>query len=305
MVDMKTCPVCKKLVSEDASWCPSCGTNLTATGQYQPPREQMAREPEQSWQTPTGFPASTPESPPETRLKEAIQWRYQTDKFINVIWAFLPLIGFIIGVAVTAVTALVVTDVLTLTLVSMGTGIISMVFIIILLYMLFSRNNRHTRREAMLRRSIIDFLRSRAVENGVINDISAEIQTMESIDYESRMREPERNAALWSLLPLIPVVGWIFFLVALYYLTSYPVPHDRRWHAFTQQVQSAGSKLGMSMMLPSWKTIPERSFIIYLILTILTLGLFIFYWYYVLIKDINEHYTIQWQFEDQLMREVQ
>lgn len=219
--------------------------------------------------------------------------------------AFLPLIGFVIGSSISAVAAMGVTDMVMLVFISMATGIISMAFIIILLYMLFSRNNRHTRREAMLRRAIIDFLRSRAVEMGVINEISSEIQTMESIDYESRMREPERNAALWSLLPLVPVVGWIFFLIAMYYLSSYPAPHDRRWHAFTQQVQSAGSKLGMSMMLPSWKTIPERSFVIYLILTILTLGLFIFYWYYVLIKDINEHYMVQWQFEDQLLREIQ
>jgi hypothetical protein len=60
----------------------------------------------------------------------------------------------------------------------------------------------------------------------------------------------------------------------------------------------------MTVILPSWKTLPERSFFIYLILTLLTCGLFLIYWYYVLIKDLNDHFGAQWQFEDQIAAQM-
>lgn len=126
MAGIKTCPVCRKLVSEDASWCPNCGTNLSAVDQHQPSGEQMGGKPEQQWQTSAGFAPREPDSSPENRLKEAVQWRYQTDKFINVIWAFLPLIGFVIGSSISAVAAMGVTDMVMLVFISMATGIISM-----------------------------------------------------------------------------------------------------------------------------------------------------------------------------------
>ncbi|MEI6797346.1 MAG: DUF4234 domain-containing protein, partial [Methanomassiliicoccales archaeon] len=66
----------------------------------------------------------------------------------------------------------------------------------------------------------------------------------------------------------------------------------------------AGQQMGVNIMMPSWKTLPERSFVIYLVLTIVTLGLFMFYWVYVIIKDMNEHMKNQWAFEDQLLREM-
>jgi hypothetical protein len=36
----------------------------------------------------------------------------------------------------------------------------------------------------------------------------------------------------------------------------------------------------------------------------LTGGLFLIYWYYVLIKDLNEHFRAQWQFEDQIATQM-
>ena len=59
--------------------------------------------------------------------------------------------------------------------------------------------------------------------------------------------------------------------------------------------------MGKVVVNPSWKALPSRSFVLYFILSIVTLGIFEFYWSYVLIKDFNEHFKAQWQFEDSLM----
>jgi hypothetical protein len=242
---------------------------------------------------------------PEGMIRQAAQMRGSTDEVLSEVWAFIPLISVILIVAVTSVLAFTITDFYLYTGVTVGIGLVAQILIVILIYKLFNRNNMHNRRESMLRAATVDMFKRRAAEKGISQSIASQIQTMESINYESRAYEPERSAALWAILPILPLVGWIFMLIALYYLTSYPPGHDRRWHAFTQQAQYAGSQLGMNMVLPSWRSLPERSFIIYFILTIVTLGLFMIYWYYVIIKDMNEHYRSQWQFEDQLLREIQ
>lgn len=84
----------------------------------------------------------------------------------------------------------------------------------------------------------------------------------------------------------------------LYFLTRYPYEHDSRWQSFTQQAQSAGSKLGMVVVSPLWNRLERRSFALYFILTLITFGLFGIYWLYALLKDPNEHFLNQRQFED-------
>ena len=152
------------------------------------------------------------------------------------------------------------------------------------------------------RMAIIQYVREKATSDPAVGQkISAQVATMESIQYDAQNQEREQNAILWTALSfIIPFV----FLYPLYFLTKYSSGHDRRWHAFTQQAQYAGQQVGMSIVLPSWRTLPERSFFLYLILTIVTFGLFGIYWFYVLLKDLNEHFPVQWQFEDQFVREM-
>jgi hypothetical protein len=304
MENLKTCPNCKRMVEGGATFCPNCGASFApSTGagspdQYQAPPQASYQ---QQWQTPGGGPR---DASPEGMIREAVQMRGNTDEIINEIWAFIPLISVILVAAVAAGLAFITMDPYLIAGVVVVISIVAMVLIVILIYKLFNRNNLHIRREAMFRAAVVDYIRKRSTEKGVSEAVMSQIQTMESINYESRVYEPERSAALWAILPIIPIVGWIFMIIALYYLTSYPPGHDRRWHAFTQQAQYAGSQMGMSLILPSWRTLPDRSFFIYFILTIVTIGVFMIYWYYVLIKDMNEHYKSQWQFEDQFLREL-
>jgi len=114
--------------------------------------------------------------------------------------------------------------------------------------------------------------------------------------------EREKSAVVWIVLSIITL--GILGIYVLYFLTKDPPNHDHRQLSFMQQAQSAASKLGMTVVVPTWKSLPDRSFFLYFILTIVTAGLFGIYWYYVLFKDFNEHFKAQWVFEDQLVSTI-
>ncbi len=285
------CPACGTLVPANSRWCTNCGKDLLASSPHGP-------------QVPLAAGGL------KGQLMETIRARVQTDEILSVIWILFPIIasvaavigiaigvmfwvlGWWIGGAIIAIVGVVVAV------------IVAAVLFAMLNYKLINRQNQHMKREEAFRGSLISYIKSRSQDSNLTQMLSSQIATMESIQYDARSRERETSAVIFAILIMIPVVGIIFLLYVLYVLSDFPFNHDRRWHAFTQQAQSAASHLEMTVILPSWKTLPERSFIIYLVLTLLTGGLFLIYWYYVLIKDLNEHFRAQWQFEDQIATQM-
>ena len=67
-----------------------------------------------------------------------------------------------------------------------------------------------------------------------------------------------------------------------------------------QQVQSGGAATGFKPSLPAWKESAPKPTAIYLSIGLVFLP-FITLWYTDLIKDLEEHFRLQWQFEDQIM----
>ncbi|MDD1773610.1 MAG: zinc ribbon domain-containing protein [Methanomassiliicoccales archaeon] len=290
------CPACGAQVPANSRWCPRCGRDLLAG----PGGPGHGGNP----QVPFGAGGA------KGQLMESIRARVQTDEILSIMWIFLPIIASIaavIGIAI-GVMFLVVGWWVGAALVVWAGVIIALVVATVLFallnYRLINRQNQHMRREEVLRGTLIEYIKSHSHEKNLTQLLSSQISTMESIQYDAKSRERETSAVLFAILIVIPVVGWIFLLYVLYVLTEFPYQHDRRWHAYTQQAQSAASHLGMTVILPSWKTLPDRSYIIYLVLTLLTGGLFLIYWYYVLIKDMNNHFNAQWQFEDQIAAQL-
>jgi hypothetical protein len=173
---------------------------------------------------------------------------------------------------------------------------------ILIYYQLVKRQNEHFKREAMERAAMVSWFRDRAQEMGRLQFIGPQLGAMESINQEAQFKEKELSI-IFIILLIIPIVDIVVMLYLLYAFTKMPFEHDQRWHHFTQNAQMAGQQLGVNIMMPSWKTQSERSFVIYLVLTII-ISVFMIYWLYVIIKDLNEHMKNQWAFEDQLLREM-
>jgi len=168
--------------------------------------------------------------------------------------------------------------------------IIMLVMIPAIIYIFFffkllTRMSAHFRREAQLRRAMIDYLRARASLDGREPLIGGELATMEAVHADSTIKDQPQSGAL-AILMIIPVVRWI----VLYYVHKWPPDHDQRWLAFAQTGSSAFAKLGMPVGATVWTPMPRRSFPLYLVGSIFV-PFFSIYWYYTFLKDGNGHFN--------------
>lgn len=239
-------------------------------------------------------------------ITEAARIRRETDDVMSSLWILSPLLGFVlfIGILVGSLflgrsaTPGTTTGLFAGAIVGfIAAAVVAIILFVLPWYKLIKRRNGHFRRDRILREGLINYVRGLSAERGIEAKMSTELATMTSIHSESNSDEEEKSAALWIILTIV------FFplgIYVLYFLTKDPHNHDVRQLAFMQQVQSSFSKLEKTVVFPFWKSVPSRSFFLYLVLTWFT-SLFFLYWNYVLITDFNNHFKAQWQVEDQLL----
>ena len=169
--------------------------------------------------------------------------------------------------------------------------------IAILRYKLVKRRNTHFKRQQFLFEDVTSAVRTIAEKKGV--DVEAGLSSCNRTVREARAEETEKGAVLWAILSAI-----IFFAewYVSYFLMKDFYKHERREDGFWDDLSKVIDKCGVTFSLPRrTEIIPNRSFVLYLILTIITLGLFGIYWLYVLLKDPNEHFKYHIQAEDELL----
>jgi hypothetical protein len=238
-------------------------------------------------------------------ITEAVRIRRETDDIMSALWILSPLLG---GVAFLGIFF----GSLSLGFFSannaalaggaiagfVGGLVVAIILFVLPWYRLIKRRNGHFRRDRMLREGLINYIRGMAAERGLEAKMTVELATMTAIHSEANGEEDEKSPVLWIVVSIITF--GLLGLYVWYFLTKDPHKHDVRQLAFMQQVQSAFSKLEKTVVFPFWKSLPDRSYFLYLILWIIT-GLFALYWNYVLITDFNDHFRAQWQVEDQLI----
>jgi hypothetical protein len=130
-------------------------------------------------------------------------------------------------------------------------------------------------------------------------DAEVGLSSLERTVREARAEETDKGAVLWAILSaVIFIAEWYinYFLMKDFYT------HERREDGFWEDLGKVSDKLGVKFSAPRRSEIlPNRSFVLYLILSIITLGLFRIYWLYVLLKDPNEHFKYHIQAEDHLL----
>jgi len=105
-----------------------------------------------------------------------------------------------------------------------------------------------------------------------------------------------------SIASLLAVV-LSFYVASVLMKTMYT--HDFRWASFSNSTVVVLRKLGFTLHTgPVYPSRRERSFGKYLVLTVITFGLFGFYWLYAMIVDQNRHFADQLRFENELAREL-
>jgi hypothetical protein len=179
--------------------------------------------------------------------------------------------------------------------------IIGFIANIILIYKLIRRRNTHFKRQIFLSEDVVAAAKAIAAKRGV--DVEIGLASCNRTAREAKAEETEKSAVLWAILSafIFPAVWYVwYFLMKDFY------KHERREDGFWEDVGRILDKTGIKFSAPRrTEPLPERSFALYLILTIITFGFFGVYWLYVLLKDPNQHFVYHRQMEDQLLSSLE
>jgi len=216
------------------------------------------------------------------------------DEIISQLWVLAPLIATMAALVPTII--LIFAGSTAGSLIFVAGLILSLALFIYLNYKLINRMNRHIVREAEVRRVMIDRVVADSLERGTSAAVEPYISALEGIDQHARLTEAPRST-LWSLVMLIPIIGLVLYFYMLYFLSKFAFEHDDRWYAFATNIHLASRINGLVVPPPLPKYPQERSFVLFLLLTVL-FNPFVIYWYLKLIDDPNDHFREMWAFED-------
>ena len=176
-------------------------------------------------------------------------------------------------------------------------GLINFVMSISFTYLLVNRRSTHFKRQKFLSEDIMATINSLAKTKKV--EMEASLSPIERAVREANVEEIEKSAILWAVLSaFVPFVQWYVF----YFLMNDFYNHEHREDSFWEDLGRVMNKLGINFSVPQrTKSMPDRSFVLYLILTIITASLFGVYWFYALLKDPNEHFKHHIETENQLL----
>jgi len=163
-------------------------------------------------------------------------------------------------------------------------------------YKLMDRRDQHFARIANVVNTSVALLKMKAQASGNSQAITEEIAQLEFLQREIYEQSRERGAALWLIIAIFTGIG---ALIGYYLIMDDFAKHDIAEAQFFTIMSQALTKIGRSQQASrALPTIPERSFPVYLLLSIVTCGIFGFYWLYVLIDDGNGHFEAQVAWED-------
>jgi len=166
-----------------------------------------------------------------------------------------------------------------------------------LIYKLVQRRDEHFKRMAGVADAAIAQLRVKA--QGREDLIAPELQQLEQARMQMQTLAAERGAAIWLLICIFTGVGQF---ILWYLLMQDYRQHEAVEFQFFTLMSSALAKLGLSgeagQAVP---VIPEREFVTYVLLSIVTCCIYAYYWLYVMVKDFNDHLIAQVPWEDFLV----
>jgi len=252
-------------------------------------------------------------------LEYAVGKRFESDRMMGYIWMIVPILplllailgaavflGFILtaiaaGISRPTPTAPFPTDSMAAILILGWIGLILVGFIVsifgaVALYYMILRRNNHFRRQRIFTSILLPYLEAKLKERGKSSNA---ISALALLNRDSEYEEIERSAAVWAVLYIFvsPIVGLYIF----HFLTNDLYKHFKRQIDLSRNLEALLKDLEVQFVSPAQYEIKRRETILYIILTIVTVGLFWIYWFYLQLKEYNEHFKSQWKLEDQLV----
>ena len=261
-------------------------------------------------------------------LSTLVQMRPRTDLVVPVSWLLLPLASYLLWavfvVAWWAAGAGLGNGDLALVVSVLGiVGLAASAAASYLVYALVNRANLHSSRTRALLWNAISGLESRIGTAG--QGALLPLTSAEEGFYRLSRGEHERSAVLWALLASVPIVGWIFLVAALWFLSRDFAKHCRLEELVLEDVNRTmkgaglqgvsvrntpiGSRdvLGAAVIIASLTELlsvfllgPAGG----LVLIYLTVGAFSLIWLDLSIRDPISHFSSHSQFEPDILRSL-
>lgn len=186
-----------------------------------------------------------------------------------------------------------------LSIFTLGIGLAVYVFVI--QYQLIERRNQHFARQRSFYTNVLRVLREKADATGR-QDALQMVSRAEAELNDAIVREGgEHNPWIWGVILPILTLGIASFYTYWFLTVDYR-RHSVRQRQLTDTVSEALRQVtGNPTTVVDESVVPDRNYWIYLLLTLVTFGLFGIYWQYVLFNDPNVHFARQAIAEDQLV----
>lgn len=164
-------------------------------------------------------------------------------------------------------------------------------------YKLMERRDLHFARMANVVNTSVELLKQKAAAAGKSELITQELASLEMVQREMYDQSRERGAVLWLVLAIFTF--GIGTLIGYYLLMDDFARHDQLEAQYFTLMSSALAKTGLaSQASQAAPILPEREFVMFLLLSIITCGIYGIYWMYVLVKDGNDQFEGQVMWED-------
>jgi len=244
--------------------------------------------------------------------------RIEADSQMSAGWLivpFLPIIFLVLFIAGLIISSLSITPTTAPTTtpsssIFLALGVFFLLFLVgiivavilsaVMLYKLAKRRNTHFQRQLLLYEDLLNMAKEVSSKRGV--DVSMHLNNMDRTLREARIDETEKSAALWTILSLITGIATLYIF---YYLMKDFFKHERREDQFFEDLNRTLAAAGVPVNLPRRTLpVPDRSFILYFILSLITGQIFSIYWIYVLLTDPNNHFRQQWMIEDTIIAQI-
>lgn len=226
-------------------------------------------------------------------MEALLSHRSRTDYPISGRWVLAPVgsylvLGAISLVVFLGVSGLVPFSVLEIVLSVLGTlGLVAFAGTAYLVYLLVNRRNSHFAREQALFGKVLEIIRSKVRPE----DASAQASLASNYQcyYWFAQSSGEKSAILQALLTPI---GWILVMFELLFLSEDWKEHEKREDYMIQELNRTLGFLGSYLLPTRLRPSPVRlrDSAVYLVLTIITLGIAELVWLYLSVEDPAEHF---------------
>ena len=174
----------------------------------------------------------------------------------------------------------------------------ALIYGVVIDFQLLNRRNDHFARQHGLIRELVNGLRE---QHGSNARVRAHLDTIDGVRQEMLITEGRREPWLWVLLWPLLTLGIAGFWT-LYWLTVDWRRHAGRQRMITGELSAIFREIGYpAPNLTDEGVTPERKYWLFLVLTLVTLGIFGIYWQYVIFRDGNVHMRADEFWEDQLL----